>query len=149
MNEPRAAEEEDFAAIRALLAENTLVHEDLTPASLDNFVVVPLEENLSRVAAVAGLELFYGDKEGLLRSLAVCPSLRGRGLGVSLVASIEARARELDIQRLWLLTTTAPDFFRRLGYADADRAQAPRSVRQSGEFQHLCPASAVCLVKSL
>ena len=149
MNAIRPAREHDFAAVRGLLADSALVYEDLTPASLDTFVVLPTEENASVLAAVAGLETFQGGQEGLLRSVAVSPSLRKHGMGTSLVAAVEAMARVLGVKRLWLLTTTAPDFFRRLGYMDTVRASAPAAVQQSGEFTNLCPASAVCLSKRL
>ena len=85
MNEIRAAKAEDFAAVRGLLADSTLVYEDLTPANLDTFVVIPTEGDVPALAAVAGLETFQGGREGLLRSVAVSPALRRRGVGASLV----------------------------------------------------------------
>lgn len=149
MNAIRPARAHDFAAVRGLLADSALVYEDLTPANLDHFVVLPTEEDAAALAAVAGLETFQESQEALLRSVAVSPSLRKHGIGASLVAAVEATARVLGMKRLWLLTTTAPDFFRRLGYADTARADAPAAVQQSGEFKSLCPASAVCLSKRL
>lgn len=149
MNEITAAKAEDYAAVRGLLADSVLVYEDLTPANLDTFLVIPTGGDVPALAAVAGLETFQGGREGLLRSVAVSPALRGRGVGASLVTAVEAKARVLTIGRLWLLTTTAPDFFRRLGYADSKRTDAPEAVQQSNEFKSLCPASAVCLSKLL
>ncbi len=149
MNEIRAAREDDFAAVCRLLAESALVYEDLTPANLDTFVVIPMGGDGPSLAAVAGLETFRESREGLLRSVAVSLALRRRGVGASLVAAVEAKARMLGLGRLWLLTTTAPDFFRRLGYADAERADAPEAVQQSNEFKGLCPTSAICLSKRL
>ena len=52
------------------------------------------------------------------------------------------------MRHLHLPTTTAAPFFRALGYADADRAEAP-SAATSREFTSLCPASATYLVKEL
>ena len=149
MNEIRAAKAEDYAAVRGLLADSALVYEDLTSANLDTFVVIPSEDDIPALAAVAGLETFQGSREGLLRSVAVSPDLRGCGVGISLVAAVEAKSRMLGLGRLWLLTTTAPDFFRRLGYTDTGRAEAPEAVQHSNEFKSLCPASAVCLNKVL
>ena len=149
MNEIRAAREDDFAAVRGLLADSALVYEDLSPASLGTFVVIPARGGVSALVAVAGLETLPGRRDGLLRSVAVSPALRGHGMGASLVAAVEAKARILGLGRLWLLTTTAPDFFRRIGYADSERAKAPEAVRQSNEFKSLCPARAVCLSKRL
>ena len=62
---------------------------------------------------------------------------------------LEARARELGVARLHLLTNTAKSFFAANGYAAADRATAPPSITSSREFTALCPASAAYLVKAL
>jgi len=96
----------------------------------------------------------YGGWEGrgadrLLRSLVVSPSRRGQGLGRSGLATIERMARQAGAARLHLLTTTAADFFRSAGYQDADRGDAPPSIRASREFSSLCPASASYMIKDL
>ena len=149
MNTIRAGTPEDFTAVCGLLTENGLVHEDLTPVHMAGFLVIPTQEGSSFLGAVAGVETFPGADEGLLRSVAVVPALRGKEVAKGLVSALEKRAGELGLRRLWLLTTTAPDFFRRLGYADTPRAQAPAAVQQSCEFKNLCPASAVCLSKPI
>jgi amino-acid N-acetyltransferase len=48
-----------------------------------------------------------------------------------------------------LLTETAETFFRRLGYEAIDRHYVSEDLKQSAEFRALCPASAVCMTKSL
>ena len=90
-----------------------------------------------------------GQAAGLLRSLAVAPDARGSGLGTRLVEAAEARARDLDLRSLTLLTTTAAPFFEGRGYRRMDRAEAPEAVRPSSEFTATCPASAVCPGKRL
>ena len=149
MNTIREATPEDLAAVRGLLTENDLVQEDLTPAHMAGFVVVPAQGSSSALVAVAGVEIFHDANEGLLRSVGVASALRGQGMGGSLVSAVEERAATLGLRRLWLLTTTAPGFFRRLGYVDAARTQAPAAVQRSSEFESFCPASAVCLSKPL
>jgi amino-acid N-acetyltransferase len=47
------------------------------------------------------------------------------------------------------LTETAENFFRGLGYEAIDRRYVPEEIQQSAEFRSLCPASAVCMTKSL
>lgn len=96
----------------------------------------------------------YGGLEGegpdrLLRSIVILADRRGHGLGRALVAILERQARNLGVERLHLLTTTAAPFFRAIGYADADRGAAPPAVAASREFAALCPASAAYLVKAL
>ena len=98
--------------------------------------------------------LGYGGLEGqgsdrLLRSVVVVSDRRGVGIGPAMVAALEQKARELGVQRLHLLTTTAAPFFRTMGYVAADRSSAPSTIAGSREFTSLCPASAAYLVKAL
>ena len=101
----------------------------------------------------AGLVGFGGiEGEGsdrLLRSLVVVADHRGAGIGRALIAALEQEARELGVQRLHLLTTTAAPFFSTMGYAPSDRHAAPPAIAASREFTSLCPASAAYLVKAL
>lgn len=94
-----------------------------------------------------GLELL--GRLALLRSLAVRKKYRGQGWGKKLVNEIEEYASGQGIEQLYLLTTTAVDFFNRQGYQTVDRHSVPGVVQQTAEFQSLCPASTVCMVKSL
>lgn len=86
---------------------------------------------------------------GLLRSLAVDPAHRGTGLGRRLCEHITAHARLQGIDTLYLLTTTAEGFFRKHGFHVADRAGVPEAVLATEEFRHLCPSTAVCMVRHL
>jgi amino-acid N-acetyltransferase len=99
----------------------------------------------SGVVAVAGLEI-HGDV-GLLRSVAVVPAQRGCGVARRLVENRLRAAREQNLRAVYLLTTTASDYFRALGFEDGARSEAPEPLRQSSEFRTVCPASAACLVK--
>jgi len=81
--------------------------------------------------------------------LAVAPSHQRRGLGQQPVASLEIESRTGGVRQLVLLTQTAERYFRRLGYAVVDRGEVPNEVKQSAAFRSLCPASAVCMTKSL
>lgn len=87
-----------------------------------------------------GLEVFGGD--ALLRSLVVPPAARGKGLGRKIVEALLDEARESGIERLWLLTTTADDFFAAIGFAPVARQEAPPSIQATREVRDLCPASA-------
>lgn len=82
-------------------------------------------------------------EDALLRSLVVHD--RGRGDGALLVEAAVARARDEGVKRLWLLTTTARDFFLKQGFTLADRSAAPDAIRQTDEFRSLCPAMADCM----
>lgn len=153
---PEHAEPDELPLICRLLAACELPYEDLKAEHLVNFLVLRLGSLVSdpetgkskeQLLGVIGLEPF--GRDGLLRSLAVASAYRGQCLGELLVSQLEASARQGGIERLFILTTTAPEFFRQLGYEVTQRDAAPEPIRQSTEFQSLCPASAVCLSKRL
>ena len=130
--------------IKQLLAGCDLLYEDITPALLDHFL---LGWDGARLVAVIGLEI--KNRSALLRSLAVDPAYRNRRIATGLVAKIEDYARSLKVDRLYLLTLTAEVFFKKRGYRIAERDAAPSGIQATAEFNTLCPASAVCLVKHL
>jgi amino-acid N-acetyltransferase len=87
--------------------------------------------------------------DGLLRSLVIRRSVRGQGHGEALCEALEAEARKQGIDTLYLLTTTAAEFFAKLGYTEIGRATVPETIRSTAQFADLCPDTAVCLKKSL
>jgi amino-acid N-acetyltransferase len=56
---------------------------------------------------------------------------------------------KLGIKNIFLLTETAEDYFLKKGYEFLPREQAPESIRQSSEFRHACPASAILMQKEI
>ena len=140
----RAARAEDTSRVLALLADSRLPTEDVTTA---HDLRIWIAESNGAIQGVIALERF--GNEGLLRSLAVSPGCRQRGLGRELVAHVERHAQMGGITRLVLLTETAERFFDALGYEVTDRHLANDGMRQSAEFRSLCPASAVCMSKTL
>lgn len=99
------------------------------------------------VVGVGGLE--GAGSAGLLRSVAVREPARGNGVGTAICDGLEATAREDGTETLYLLTTTAADFFAARGYTAVDRSAAPAPVRETTQFAELCPASATCMRKPL
>lgn len=83
----------------------------------------------------------------LLRSLAVASAYRSQGVGERLVALAERHAAMNGVDALYLLTTTAAPFFTKLGYAMAERANAPAAIQSTAQFSGLCPASSTFMVK--
>jgi amino-acid N-acetyltransferase len=61
----------------------------------------------------------------------------------------EQYAASMGVRSIYLLTTTAEAFFKRLGYEHIERSQAPPSIQRTREFASLCPASSAFMVKSL
>lgn len=137
---PRPAAE----GVKRLLAACSLPSADLSPGKLRHFFACGPAEGPS---GVVGLELFGTD--ALLRSLAVAQEARGKGCGRRLVQAAEGHARSRGATSLYLLTTSAEKFFRRLGYAEVPREAVPDAIRATPEFSALCPASAVAMSKRL
>ena len=135
----RAANFGDTKAIERLLGVVGLPEEGVRQ-HLENFLVVHSDGEL---VGVAGFEV-YGEV-GLLRSVAVVPSKRGRGIGAKLVANVQRQACARGILELYLLTDSAAPFFERHGYHRVSRSVAPIEIRQSEEFRHLCPESALLM----
>lgn len=141
----RPARVEDYDHIVALLVASELPVDDVSVTAPIRFLIV--EDSNVRIAGCIGLEM-HG-RDGLLRSLAVQPSLRTQGVGRALVDAVQGAAATAGVERLWLLTTTANVFFLRSGYEVADRAAAPEPIRCSPQFASICPANAMCMTRAL
>jgi amino-acid N-acetyltransferase len=131
-----------YEEVAELLRRCGLPDEDISPTRPLHFFGV---RDGGGLEAVVGLELF--GFEGLLRSLAVRPALRNCGLAQLLVAHAESFSIGQGVTRLFLLTTTADGFFRRLGYLPLSRDEVPPVIRDTPQFAGLCPASAALLYK--
>ena len=140
----RQARQDDLHAISELLRASGLPADDLVAAHLATFYVATVDD---AVVGVAGIEAAAG--AGLLRSLAVSPAQRGSGLARRLVDACEALARDKGLPALYLLTTTAADYFLRRGYDEVTRASVPAAIAAHPQFRGLCPASARCLCRRL
>ena len=134
----------DVPAVLALLQSVRLPTSDLSD---NQRMMMWVSEAQDVHVGVIALERF--GSEALLRSLAVAPEHRKRGLGRALVAHLERAARSDGIERLVLLTETAEKLFLFLGYSVIDRRSVSEALRQSAEFRSLCPVSAVCMSKTL
>lgn len=131
----------DRAEIEALLAASSLPLDGLEATDLAIVRVA------GALAGVAGLEL-YGE-HALLRSVAVAPAWRGRGIAAALVAERVAHAKALAIDHpfsaVWLLTTGAADYFARLGFAKSDRKFLPPAMLASPQLAVPACSSAVVM----
>lgn len=141
----RPATAADLPAVADLLTACGLPAQDLTVDVLAGFELAFAADG--RLIGQIGLEAF-GDI-GLLRSLAVAPELRSHGIGEQLVTRREAEARRAGLTAIYLLTTTAADYFRRRAYEDVPRETVPAVIAAHAQFRSLCPSSARCLRKAL
>jgi len=130
--------------VRQLLQSTGLPTGDIGHNPQARFYLI--EQNGSAVA-LAGIECHGTD--ALLRSLMVQPAFRGQGLATRLVEHIQQVAAAQGATALYLLTTDAAEYFRRLGFGVIARDAAPASIRQTPEFAQLCPDDATLLCRRL
>lgn len=144
MAEIAPARSRDLDAVLALVEAAGLPTSGVADDFPDGYVVAHAGGVL---VGSAGLEV-HGD-DGLLRSVVVAPAHRSTGLGQKLVERVLTAAHERGLGSVYLLTTTAPDFFTRLGFELVPRKSAPEALQRSTEFTSVCPASPVCRTRRL
>ena len=79
-----------------------------------------------KVVGCVAVDVFWADLAEL-KSLAVAPAMRGRGVGAALVASAVADARNLGVAKLFALTYEK-EFFVKQGFRVIHRQKLPEKV---------------------
>lgn len=124
--------------------------------SLANLPISDIGENVdffsleidSEIIGTVGLET--NGKIGLLRSLSVLESQKGKGYGLLIVQNLEAYVKTKNINKLYLLTTTAKEFFeKKFNYEVIERVNVPIEIQSSQQFALVCPLSAVVMKKEI
>jgi len=139
----RSANSSDLAAVEQLLEASDLPIVGVRD-NFDNFVVA---EEDGTIAGAVGLEK-YG-AFGLLRSAVVSPRYRSGGVGRQLVERLLARAEEAGVDEVYLLTTTAEDYFPKFGFTRTTRTAVPEPVKASAEFRGACPDTAIVMTRRI
>lgn len=134
----------DEEALEQLLEGAELPLDDLTKELMEDFLIA---HDAHGVVGAAGIEHY--DDVALLRSVVVREDLRGTGLGKRLVEAVEEGARQAGVRELYLLTTTAADFFAAQGYQPVARESAPAAIKATRQFSGLCPGSSAFMMKNL
>jgi amino-acid N-acetyltransferase len=140
----RSATAADLPDVLALLERAGLPTEGVDAEALASFVIA---DNEGIPIGVVGLEIYR--ESALLRSAAVEENWRGSGVGRALIHRALALTQERGIRDVFLLTTTAEDYFPRFGFACIARESVPDAVQASAEFQGACPSTAVVMRKSV
>jgi protein-tyrosine-phosphatase/N-acetylglutamate synthase-like GNAT family acetyltransferase len=124
-----AATLDDRLAVERALANAKLPLDGLSDHFPGAYALVRRD---GEVIGLAGLETF--GRSGLLRSVVVAPGARSRGVAHALVADRLAAARRAGLDGVYLLTTTAADYFARRGFVRVERAALPDELRGSSEL---------------
>lgn len=143
----RPATVDDLFALVALLRSHDLPVDgfaDLLRAAPQHVLVAELN---SVVVGSAALDV-HGP-HALLRSVAVARDLAALGVGKRLVSDLLALAKASGVTSVYLLTTTAAEWFPKFGFTVTDRARVPADLAATVEFTKACPASATVMSLSL
>jgi len=119
------ADEETIAYVETLLDKNGLPSDDVEPGRNRFYIGY---DGDTRVG-VGGVERHGTD--GLLRSVVIERSARGTDTERALCEALESKVEADGVERLYLLTTTAAEFFGDCGYVETDRTTAPNAIRQT------------------
>jgi amino-acid N-acetyltransferase len=139
----RKARQSDLPAVEKLLVASKLPLDGVR----DHFADFIVAEDSDGIEGAVGLEKY--DSVALLRSAVVAAEHRGGGIGRRLVEQVLERAEEDGIDELYLLTTTAEEYFPRFGFARTTRTAVPEELKSSAEFRGACPETAVVMKRRL
>lgn len=129
------------------LAIALLQQHKLPVSDIDDDKILYLLQDGEKTIGTAGLEIF--EDCALLRSVSIVKEQQGKGYGKFMNDAVEQYVKDAGINCLYLLTTTAKDFFDKQGYCVISREEAPVSIKQTAEFTSLCPSSAVVMKKRI
>ena len=141
--EIRPGRAKDLAATEALLRSAGLPTDgvvDLLESQPPAFYFAIRGEE---VIAAGGLEPAGSD--ALLRSIVVRAEDRSTGVGKQVVERLLEEADSRELTGVYLLTTTADQWFPRFGFTRVDRADVPMAVAETWEFKTGCAQTAIAM----
>ena len=141
----------DLAGAESLLSACGLPRDGVRELAGRLLVAVETEDTRRMVVGCAGLEVHdvNGERHAVLRSLAVTPRLRGRGVARELIAALLAEARTAGCSEAWLLTRTVERMAARHGFTRVSREDAPADLLRTTEFLLDACSSATIMRRAL
>ncbi len=139
----RLATSQDLYAVVSLLRARELPTDgvaDLLRATPQHALLAELN---GQVVGCGALDV-HGSS-ALLRSVAVARDLATLGVGSRLVMDLIALARTKSLASLYLLTSTADQWFPRFGFTVVERTMVPADIGSTIEFTKACPSSAIVM----
>ncbi len=134
---------DQISIVAQILKQNDLPIDDIHNPSIQLFVAIYNKE----IIGVVGVEKY--DNISLLRSLAVLDSYKGEGVGKQLIHYFEDWCESKSVEQIYLLTTTADQYFLKYGFQNVKRDLVPEDIKSTAQFKDICPDSAVVMKKIL
>ncbi|HEV7349402.1 arsenic resistance N-acetyltransferase ArsN2 [Telluribacter sp.] len=129
----------DLPEVVSLLRAENLPAEDLNP-ELPHFLLARANGTL---VGIAGLEVYGTD--ALLRSVVVHKDFRNFHIARRLTNDLLKQAKLSGIKDVYLITTTADQYFEKQGYARVERTEVPAAILATQQFSGLCPGTALVM----
>jgi amino-acid N-acetyltransferase len=138
------AEVKDLPEINRLLNS-----EQLPQVDPDEFTAYYFKSSNEKgqINGAIGLEI-YG-MYGLLRSLVVDKNFRNQGIANLLVNQVISISRDIRLKEVYLLTSTAENYFLKKEFKPADRKQAPEEIKACKEYSSICPSTSMLMKISI
>jgi amino-acid N-acetyltransferase len=133
----------DLDGIKRLLVGSLLPSRDVGAAN-QRFIVAC--EN-GRLIGCAGLQV--AGRDGLVRSMAVHWTRRNAGLGSRLHERLLFEAVQADVRTLYVVTTTAEDFFAGHGFKKIAASAVPAELQASEEFTAFVPGGSTVMSRAV
>jgi amino-acid N-acetyltransferase len=125
----RKAKISDLKQVQKLINDYAK-REQMIPRSLNelyetmrDFIIY---ESNGKICGVCALHIMWEDLAEI-RSLAVDTSYQKMGIGITLVKHCLKEAKSLGLKKIFALTYH-PDFFKKLGFVDVDKASLPQKI---------------------
>jgi len=139
----RQATKADLTEIEELLKDNNLPFSDCSE-HIDNFI---LKEEKNKIIGIGCIEI-YG-RNGLIRSMVVAKNYRRSGVAKEILRTLKEKAFDSGVTDIYLLTETAIEYFKTVGFKALDRDDAPDSIKNTKQFNAICPSSAVVMYSKI
>jgi len=125
----RKAKISDLKQVQKLINDYAK-REQMIPRSLNelyetmrDFVIY---ESNGKICGVCALHIMWEDLAEI-RSLAVDKNYQKKGIGITLVKHCLKEAKSLGLKKIFALTYH-PEFFKKLGFVDVDKASLPQKI---------------------
>ena len=125
------------------LIKDLLVENKLPVSDLNNRITFFVEKRDKNIIAVGGIEDAGAD--AIIRSIAVAENCKGKGYGAEITKQLLYYAKTQKKNDIYLLTTTAQNYFPKFGFKEVNRNDLPAAVKNSSQYKDVCPESAVIM----
>lgn len=120
----------DLAVVRAMLTRAAMLTDGIDAPSSCYLIAYIGDEPVGVVGIEPRLDA------ALIRSLYVADTMRSRGIGAKLMAAARKAAHTRGARHLYLFSTDAGEFFRRLGFEGVPVEETVKAIRGAPQVEY-------------